>query len=242
MASLRQWWRLIVAALLSRSNRAFYDRIAPVYDDIFTGHRLHAERMVGLLCTSPAGREGAMRVLDLGCGTGLLTQMLSDKGFAVTGIDISLASLKRMQQSTAAVYAIQADGAQLPLRDGAFDAVVSLGAWRHFPAPPQVMAEIVRTLRPDGQLIVGYFPPALGGLVHSGQGVWGRLLAYLYQWFIRWRGYADRADRSLQPETETLARHHFLEVNTPSSGEHWHLIVARRPRPGLFHKPFPSTH
>lgn len=228
MTRVSLWWRLLVAALLSRSDRAFYDRIAPFYDELFTEHQQHADRMVELLSSDHTAGKADTRVLDLGCGTGLLMRRVAEQGFSVTGLDISLASLERISTHNGEV--IQGDAARLPFRDDSFQAIVSLGAWRHFPAPHWVMAECLRTLMPGGVLIIGYFPPALGGLVHVGQGVWGRLLGRLYQWFIRWRGYVDRADLSLSPETLELARGDFDEVQTVSSGAHWHLIRARRPR------------
>ena len=224
MARLRHWWQLLVAALVSHSDRAFYDRIAPIYDELYTGHQQHADRMVELL-SSEFEDEAAIRVLDLGCGTGLLMQRLTDRGFSVTGLDISLGSLERA--STHAAEVVQGDAAQLPFSNGVFQGIVSLGAWRHFPTPREVMAECQRTLSPGGVLVIGYFPPALGGLIHVGQGLCSRMLGRLYQWFIRWRGYVDRADISLSAETLALARDHFDEVQTITSGAHWHLIRAR---------------
>ncbi|MGB5260810.1 MAG: methyltransferase domain-containing protein [Gammaproteobacteria bacterium] len=229
MASFRQWWQILTAALCSRSNQQFYDRIAPIYDQVFVDHVVHADRMVELLVASQAGQASTTRVLDLGCGTGLLARRLAGQGFAVTGLDISFESLRLMRQSAAFINAVHGDGAQLPFRDGSFQAVVSLGTWRHFREPQRVMDEISRILTTEGRLLIGYFPPSLGGAIHQGQAVWQQWLTRLYQWVVSRRGYIDRTDLSLEPQTLELARGHFDEVRTVTSGESWHLIVAQRP-------------
>ena len=190
-------------------------------------HKLHADKMVDMLSTTYADQESTTLVLDLGCGTGILTRMLAGKGFDVTGLDISFESLLLMQQSAPRIHTVHGDGTHLPFTDGSFQAVVSLGAWRHFSEPQRVFTEVTRILKSDGVLIVGYFPPALGGAVHQGHGIWHKLLARLYQLMIRRLGYVDRADLSLEPQTVSLARNHFDEVRTVTSGEYWHLIVAR---------------
>jgi ubiquinone/menaquinone biosynthesis C-methylase UbiE len=235
MARAGLWWQVLSAALCSRSNRQFYDRIAPFYDQVFVGHKTHADKMVEILTTSYADQESYTRVLDLGCGTGLLTHMLSDKGFDVTGLDISFKSLLQMRQSAPHIRTVHGDGQYLPFNDGSFQAVVSLGTWRHFSNVQRVITEVARILRNDGILVIGYFPPALGGAIHLGHGIWHKMLARLYQLMIGRLGYVDRADLLLEQQTVSLASGHFKEVRTVISGEYWHLIVARGPTARLSH-------
>jgi len=172
MASIRLWGKVLVAALSSKSNREFYDRISPVYDQCFVAHKLHANNMVKILLERYKGREKNTLVLDLGCGTGLLSKILVSKGFDVLGIDMSLESLRLLQQRESRINTIQADATLLPFTNGSCHAVVSLGAWRHFSDIQQVIAEITRILKHDGLLIIGYFPPAIGGVVPQGDSHW----------------------------------------------------------------------
>ena len=227
------WWRVLIAALSSRSNRQFYDRISPFYDQVFVEHRQHAINIAKILSAAFAGRRNTTRVLDLGCGTGLLSRMLAGIDFDVTGVDISFESLRRLRQLEHEIPAINADAAELPIIDGGCQAVVSLGVWRHFPDPPQVIREIKRILASDGLLVIGYFPPAIGGAVHPGHGFWTRFLIRLYSFMTSRLGYVDRVDLSLERRTLSLTRKHFRQVSSIDSGECWHLLVARGPLTGF---------
>jgi len=233
MARPRLWWQVISAALHNRSNQQFYDQISPIYDQVFVEHKLHADKMTDMLCSAYAGKESTTRVLDLGCGTGILSRMLVDKGFDVSGLDISLESLRLMRQSEHRIHAVHGDATHLPLIEGSYQAIVSLGAWRHFSDPHGVIVELNRVLMSNGFLIVGYFPPAIGGAVHVGHGICSRLLVRLYHFLTRKLGYVDRADLILEEETVNLARKYFEQVSTVDSGEYRHLIVAQGPTTGM---------
>ena len=230
MASLHLWARVLAAALYSKSNQEFYDRVAPIYDQCFVTHKVHASNMAEILHEGFKGREKNTLVLDLGCGTGLLSNMLVDKDFKVLGIDISLESLRLLQQRESRINTIQADAALLPFIDGSCHAVVSLGAWRHFSDFRRVIAEVARILKDDGLLIIGYFPPAIGGVVQQGDSNWHQMLVRLYQFLIRKRGYVDHVDLSLEPMTVDWAENYFEQVSTVDSGKRWRLIIARGPR------------
>lgn len=233
MTRLGLWLQVLSAALRSKSNQQFYDRISPIYDQVFVEHKLHAVNMANILSKTYAGREGATRLLDIGCGTGILSRMLAEMGFDVIGLDNSFESLLRLQQHDHGIPTINADAARLPLTHGFCQAVVSLGVWRHLPDPQQVIAELNRILTSDGLLIIGYFPPAIGGAVHPGHGIWSRLLVRPYNFLIRKLGYVDHADLLLEAQTVSLARKYFKQVGSVDSGEYWHLVVARGPTTNL---------
>jgi 2-polyprenyl-3-methyl-5-hydroxy-6-metoxy-1,4-benzoquinol methylase len=54
-------------------------------------------------------RVSGIDYLDRGCGTGLLRNILVSKGFEVPGIDVSLESLRLLQQRESRINDIQAD-------------------------------------------------------------------------------------------------------------------------------------
>lgn len=127
-AMTRFWLLLQVAwaALKSRSNQDFYDEIAPVYDKVFYGHRVHAETIARELSGLYAGKEEETLVLDLGCGTGMLSRLLAERGFRVIGLDVSFHSL-RILNKRKQLPVLQGDAERLPFTDGCLQCVVCLG-------------------------------------------------------------------------------------------------------------------
>jgi hypothetical protein len=96
-----------------------------------------------------------------------------------------------------------------------------------FSDPRKTIAEVPRILKDDGLLVIAYFPPAIGGIVQQGDSHWRQLIARLYQFLIRRRGYVDHIDQLLEPMTISCAKDHVEQVGTVDSGEHWRLVIAR---------------
>lgn len=229
MGKFSLWIKVVWAALTSRSNQTFYDKISPIYDKVFVQHRVHANNILKILSNIYSGQEQKTLVLDLGCGTGMLSTMLEKKGFKVVGLDISFSSLHILKQRNPELEIIQADANFLPISDGSFHTVVCLGVWRHFPNIQKVLNEVCRVLSSDGTFIVGYFPPGIAGAIHVKQNLWGKSLLWLYHLITRKLGYLDRADFSLESETEDAAMKHFKTVKKIASGSHKYLMLARYP-------------
>jgi trans-aconitate 2-methyltransferase len=105
-------------------------------------------------------RRPAMRVADLGCGTGELTRTLHDilQARETVGVDTSEAMLARSEASAALGLSFeQADLREFAARPesiGAFDLVLSNAVLQRLPDQPTILAQLTRMLRPDGQLAV----------------------------------------------------------------------------------------
>jgi 2-polyprenyl-6-hydroxyphenyl methylase/3-demethylubiquinone-9 3-methyltransferase len=100
------------------------------------------------------GTGQGLRVLDVGCGGGLLAEELANRGCSVTGVDPSEGSLA-VARDHAARAGLQIEyqpaiAEALPLPDGAFDAVICCDVLEHVGRPRQAMAEAARVLRSGG--------------------------------------------------------------------------------------------
>jgi ubiquinone/menaquinone biosynthesis C-methylase UbiE len=98
------------------------------------------------------------RVLDVGCGTGLMSAKLAANGRQVVGVDISDAMLERARRhSRPGTRFVWGDAEKLPGKPGEFDAVVNLISFHHYPNPARAAAEFRRVLRPGGRLVLVAF-------------------------------------------------------------------------------------
>lgn len=94
---------------------------------------------------APAGST-ALRVADVGAGTGVLSRPLAARGHRVLALDPAVAML-----ALAGVPAAVARAERLPLPDRSVDAVTVGQAFHWFDAP-RALAEVARVLRPGGVL------------------------------------------------------------------------------------------
>jgi ubiquinone/menaquinone biosynthesis C-methylase UbiE len=96
------------------------------------------------------------RILDVGCGTGLLSRRLgrSRHGFRVVGCDFSTGMLRHAAARRSEVAWVQGDATRLPFRDASFDALVSTEAFHWFPDQSRALEEFHRILVPGGRLLV----------------------------------------------------------------------------------------
>ena len=94
------------------------------------------------------------KVLDLGCGTGMLLSELARRSGFVVGIDSSpeMLELARKRRGSAALVLTDAD--HLPFVDRSFDAVVSVTLLQNMPNPAATVREVARVTKPRGIVIM----------------------------------------------------------------------------------------
>ncbi len=127
-----------------------FDKIARTYD------RLNRLMTLGL---DRRWRKRALRgvqgnVLDVACGTGDMAVSLVERGCTVTGVDISEEMLAIARQKAPMVTFMIADAEHLPFPDASFDAVTCAFGVRNFVHLEQGLNEMLRVLKPGGQLVI----------------------------------------------------------------------------------------
>ena len=99
------------------------------------------------------------RMLDVGCGGGLLSEALAGEGADVTAIDLApdllkIARLHGLESGATVDYrltAVEALAAELPAQ---FDAITCMEMLEHVPDPASVVAACATLLKPGGRLFV----------------------------------------------------------------------------------------
>jgi ubiquinone/menaquinone biosynthesis C-methylase UbiE len=104
-------------------------------------------------------RRGA-RVLDVGCGTGVLIPYLREAVGAdgqIVALDLSTEMLKgAAKKDPGRILVLRAPAEELPLGDERLDAVICFSAFPHFSDKQKVAREFYRTLRPGCPAFVAH--------------------------------------------------------------------------------------
>ena len=142
-----------------KDNKGFWDRWAKRYDFAMSGDsRTYAQivsRMKKVL-------NKDMVVLELACGTGLLSVRIAGSVKMLEATDFSeemIRQAKAKTHSSRLHFSVQ-DATNLPYTQGTFDAVVISNALHIMPEPEKALAEIRRVLKPGGILIAPTFTAA----------------------------------------------------------------------------------
>jgi ubiquinone/menaquinone biosynthesis C-methylase UbiE len=112
------------------------------------------------------------RILDIGCGTGLLTARLAIErpDAVVVGCDFSFGMLEQAAASRGApAWWVQGDAMRLPFADGSFGAVACTESFHWYPDQGAALREFFRVLRPGGRLLVALVNPPVDALSRAGE-------------------------------------------------------------------------
>lgn len=110
----------------------------------------HGESLIELLSPQPGER-----ILDLGCGTGQLTQQLAIAGAKVIGLDSAATMIEQAKQNYPQLEFTIADARSFQT-DQPFDAVFSNAALHWIPEPDAVIDRVYQALKPGGRFVAEF--------------------------------------------------------------------------------------
>jgi SAM-dependent methyltransferase len=144
------------------------DAIAEFKENAKKGWELFAPTELATATASPrlirfARLHPGMRVLDVGCGTGVVALTAARLGVEAIGVDPTAKLLERARENAklmgVAVDWREGDAEALPFEEGEFDAVVSQFGHMFAPRPELAVREMLRVLKPGGTIAFATWPP-----------------------------------------------------------------------------------
>jgi ubiquinone/menaquinone biosynthesis C-methylase UbiE len=156
------------------SDTSYWDSQAPTFDDQ-PDHGLRDQRVRDawrqlLLAHLPSAPATALApaVVDLGCGTGSLSVLLAEAGYAVTAVDSAPEMIRAAREKALAagvgVRFVTSDVSAPSLPAGSFDVVLSRHVLWAMPDVDAALNAWIRLLRPGGVLVL------IEGRWHTGAG------------------------------------------------------------------------
>ena len=146
--------------LLENHGVAFHDQLADRWSELYSSPGFQKRKAVfDEIVTKYVEAEQCW--LDAGCGSGVLSQLLADRGANVLGIDASVPMLKFAKHNVSAGSAagqinFQHVGTVENLKEvvGNFDGVLCSSVVEYVSSPELVLVEFRRKLRPGGILVI----------------------------------------------------------------------------------------
>jgi len=107
--------------------------------------------------------QPGQRVLDIGCGTGVVAISAARHGAKVSGLDLTPVLVERARKNAGVagvdVEFIEGDAEAPPYPDNTFDLVLSQFGHMFAPRPAVVVREMLRVLKPGGRIAFSTWPP-----------------------------------------------------------------------------------
>jgi ubiquinone biosynthesis O-methyltransferase len=99
------------------------------------------------------------KILDVGCGAGMMAKEIANRGYEISGIDYSYNMVKKAKDickvnTNFSIHFLQGDVESLPFKDSVFDAVLCLGVITYLKSEQKALREISRILKPGGTMIL----------------------------------------------------------------------------------------
>jgi ubiquinone/menaquinone biosynthesis C-methylase UbiE len=135
-----------------KANIAYHSALAKTYDLKQPHYRPENVARVDRILAGMAAKTGGGSLVDLGCGTGFITNIAKKYFRSVVGVDITPMMLKLMDPEDGQVGRCLAETDHMPFHDDEFDACTAYGFLHHLYDLHLTLREAHRCLRPGGIL------------------------------------------------------------------------------------------
>jgi SAM-dependent methyltransferase len=149
---------------ITKKQKKFYEDVMfPNYDDLDDFSSL-IKKSEGSMFAKKLDEElpYSSKIIEIGCGTGQLSNFLSRYNRTIIGTDLSLNSLKlannfRKANSIKNVFFLQMNLFKPCFNDGTFDAVISNGCLHHTSDPRRAFNKVAKLAKKSGLIIIGLY-------------------------------------------------------------------------------------
>jgi ubiquinone/menaquinone biosynthesis C-methylase UbiE len=132
---------------MNRTDGSF-DKLAADYSQYRTGY---SSKLYDQL--EELGFKSGMHVLDVGCGTGIASEPLAERGMKITGADPSEPMLVFARRAIPSGTFVQGRAESLPFGEGEFDAAICAQTI-HWCDQGKALEEMVRVVKPGGRIAI----------------------------------------------------------------------------------------
>ena len=136
-------------------SQKWFDKQAPIYDEKET---IDYSKNPKISCNDVKKllkNKNYDTLLDVGCGTGYLFELINNNKSKYYGLDISEKMLEMAKNKNIPnTEYVNATAEKLPYADGSMDVVTCVQSFHHYPYPDEAIREVYRVLKPDGIYIL----------------------------------------------------------------------------------------
>jgi ubiquinone/menaquinone biosynthesis C-methylase UbiE len=196
------------------ATRAYYDEFSNWYEKE-RGRGYHA--LIDDLEVSVAEplARGA-RVLEVGCGTGLILERIARVAEVAKGIDLSPGMLEQARQRGLDVC--EGMATELPFADASFDLVYSFKVLAHVPEIEKALEEMARVTRPGGTILAEFYNPWSVRYLAKRLGPAGRISENTTEAAVYTRFDSPQRIKEILPVNTHLEGFRGVRVLTPTAG------------------------